>query len=338
MANNISGRNDENRASWRPQDEDRDAERHGQGQSGYGTGRYQEDRSFGRGNRNQSYGGPAQGTPNNQDDRWGGRGGPLADEDRGYNPDRFASHGYSGGPGAGEQGGGRHDHPEHAGHGRPQHRGYDQAFAARAGFDRGGYDQHNAPQGIPNRGGIPQGDRGQWNSYSRDEDLPSHGSDQTMYGQGARAPMQPGHGAQSRGGYGGGQQGGSHGGAQQGMPQGGLHRGKGPKGYQRSDDRIRESVCEALEHDDHIDATHIEVVVKNGEVMLTGTVDDRQTKRLAEDAITHLAGVKDVQNNLRVNQDRLGRSSSNNNGNGAHGHNETDAVAMTGGSDKKARS
>jgi hypothetical protein len=76
--------------------------------------------------------------------------------------------------------------------------------------------------------------------------------------------------------------------------------GKGPQGYMRSDDRLTEAVSEALRDDDDIDATHIEVVVKNGEVMLTGTVDDRQEQRLAEDLIERLPGVKDVQNGLRL--------------------------------------
>lgn len=80
----------------------------------------------------------------------------------------------------------------------------------------------------------------------------------------------------------------------------GLHRGKGPQGYMRSDDRIKECVCEALTDDEHLDATHIEVVVKNGEVILTGTVEDRYAKRCAEDIAERQSGVRDVQNNLRI--------------------------------------
>ncbi len=80
----------------------------------------------------------------------------------------------------------------------------------------------------------------------------------------------------------------------------GGHRGKGPAGYTRSDDRIRENICEALTDDDHIDASEIEVIVHNAEVTLTGTVDDRDTKRLAEDCVWQISGVKDVQNNLRL--------------------------------------
>jgi osmotically-inducible protein OsmY len=80
----------------------------------------------------------------------------------------------------------------------------------------------------------------------------------------------------------------------------GMFRGKGPKGYQRSDDRIREDACECLTDDPLIDATNIEVTAKNGEVTLSGTVNSREEKRRAVDIIEDLSGVKDVHNNLRV--------------------------------------
>lgn len=86
----------------------------------------------------------------------------------------------------------------------------------------------------------------------------------------------------------------------QGMMQGQSHQGKGPKGYQRSDDRIRESVNDALEDDHGIDASDIEVQVQGGEVTLTGTVTDRMQKRRAEDVVESLRGVRDVHNQLRV--------------------------------------
>ncbi len=80
----------------------------------------------------------------------------------------------------------------------------------------------------------------------------------------------------------------------------GPHRGRGPSGYQRSDERIRELVCESLADDDQIDATHIEVAVNHGEVTLSGTVEDRRAKRDAEDCAWSVSGVRDVQNTLRV--------------------------------------
>jgi osmotically-inducible protein OsmY len=80
----------------------------------------------------------------------------------------------------------------------------------------------------------------------------------------------------------------------------GLFRGRGPRGYQRSDERIHEEVCESLTDDDHVDASDIEVSVKDGEVTLKGTVHSRDEKRRAEDVIENLPGVKDVHNSLQV--------------------------------------
>jgi len=92
-------------------------------------------------------------------------------------------------------------------------------------------------------------------------------------------------------------------------PMGG-HRGKGPVGYTRSDERIREIVCEVLTDDDMIDATHIEVEVHGGEVTLSGTVEERSQKRMAEDRIENLSCVKDVVNQLRVRRSDSPASSS----------------------------
>ena len=87
------------------------------------------------------------------------------------------------------------------------------------------------------------------------------------------------------------------------MPQRrGPHTGKGPVGFQRSDERIRELVCEALTDDGEIDATRIEISVKGGEVTLTGAIEDRRMKRLAEDCVEAVPGVKDVHNQLRVGE------------------------------------
>jgi osmotically-inducible protein OsmY len=82
--------------------------------------------------------------------------------------------------------------------------------------------------------------------------------------------------------------------------QAGSFRGRGPKGYRRSDERIREDVCECLTDDERIDATNIQVAVKECEVTLTGSVNSRDEKRRAEDLIERLSGVKDVHNSLRI--------------------------------------
>lgn len=80
------------------------------------------------------------------------------------------------------------------------------------------------------------------------------------------------------------------------------HRGRGPKGYLRSDDRIREDVCDCLTDDRHIDASDVEVSVKDGEVTLTGKIGSRAARRHAEELTESRSGVKHVQNNLRVGE------------------------------------
>jgi hypothetical protein len=97
-------------------------------------------------------------------------------------------------------------------------------------------------------------------------------------------------GSQSQGGFGG---------SNRGFNQG-PHSGRGPQGWQRSDDRIREDVNEALSQHGWLDATNVNVDVHNGMVTLTGTVENRYAKRMAEDALENISGVSDVQNNLRV--------------------------------------
>ena len=86
------------------------------------------------------------------------------------------------------------------------------------------------------------------------------------------------------------------------------HAGRGPKGYQRSDERIREDVCEMLARHHEIDASEIEVEVSQGIVTLRGSVDERRTKRIAEDVLETLPGVKDIRNELSVNRSLFERA------------------------------
>lgn len=79
-----------------------------------------------------------------------------------------------------------------------------------------------------------------------------------------------------------------------------VYRGNSPKGYERSDERIREDVCEHLTHDPRIDAGDITVNVKAGIVTLEGSVTDRGQKYRVEDIADDVSGVKDVQNRLSV--------------------------------------
>ena len=82
----------------------------------------------------------------------------------------------------------------------------------------------------------------------------------------------------------------------------GGHYGRGPRGYTRSDERIREDLNDRLTYDWRVDATDIEAKVSSGEVTLNGAVDSRQAKRCAEDIADSVSGVRHVQNNLRVRE------------------------------------
>jgi osmotically-inducible protein OsmY len=191
--------------------------------------------------------------------------------------------------------------------------GYEQGRDRDAGRQSGQSSQ---------QGRYGQGQRRQA-EYGRPQDWSSerYGSDYSMAGAGLQGQWERGYGEMSRGtsgGYGGGpsgqqdwsgasrgsQSGGysgssSLGGAtQQGQRQ--SFRGKGPKGYQRSDERLKEIICERLMEDPNIDASEISVEVRSLEVTLEGTVDDRRTKYEIEEMIEHFGGVKEVKNQLRV--------------------------------------
>jgi osmotically-inducible protein OsmY len=80
----------------------------------------------------------------------------------------------------------------------------------------------------------------------------------------------------------------------------GPHRGKGPKGYTRSDERIKDDINDRLSDDSFIDASEIDVTVENCEVVLSGTVDSKEEKRRAEDIAERVSSVKNVENRLKV--------------------------------------
>jgi osmotically-inducible protein OsmY len=80
------------------------------------------------------------------------------------------------------------------------------------------------------------------------------------------------------------------------------YRGHGPAGYTRSDERIHEDANDCLTEDWGVDARGISITVSNGDVTLEGTVPSKMQKRRAEDLVDDLSGVKNVQNNLRVQE------------------------------------
>ena len=107
----------------------------------------------------------------------------------------------------------------------------------------------------------------------------------------------------------------------------GQHRGRGPRGYRRSDDRIKEDVNDRLSDHDYLDASDVEVSVDSTEVTLSGTVNSRYSKRLAEDIAESVSGVTYVQNNLRISRSQYGASPTGTTGISATG---TSATGTTG--------
>ena len=177
---------------------------------------------------------------------------------------------------------------------RPGQRGYRQNFGgSQPGFGSYGYGQsggyseegnYSRPNSRLSSGveGMDRGSQGVGGNWQQSGGSRGYGSE---FGRGAQD-------------FGGGS---GFGETQRSMERTrGRFTGRGPKGYVRSDERIREDVSDRLEQHGEIDASEIEVRVASGEVTLEGTVEDRRTKRLAEDIIETCPGVKQVHNRIRV--------------------------------------
>jgi BON domain len=74
----------------------------------------------------------------------------------------------------------------------------------------------------------------------------------------------------------------------------------GPKGYQRSDERLREDISERLMEARHIDSSDVAVAVSGAKVVLEGTVPERRMKHAIEDLADACPGVQDIDNRIRV--------------------------------------
>ncbi|WP_197426956.1 BON domain-containing protein [Noviluteimonas gilva] len=77
-------------------------------------------------------------------------------------------------------------------------------------------------------------------------------------------------------------------------------RGMGPSHYKRADERIRDDIYERLTDSHVIDARSITVDVNEGNVTLTGTVNERRMRYAAEDLVERVGGVANINNQLRV--------------------------------------
>jgi osmotically-inducible protein OsmY len=106
---------------------------------------------------------------------------------------------------------------------------------------------------------------------------------------------------------------------------------RGPKGYQRSDERLREDISERLMQSTHVDSSEVTVNVVSGKVTLEGTVPDRYMKHYIEDLVDACPGVQDIDNRVRVDP-MSGQSSSTLGTTGTTGTSTTGTSTTTGAS------
>lgn len=166
------------------------------------------------------------------------------------------------------------------------HRGYGGSMGGR----RGGYGQRDMAYGGMNSGDMQRG----WGDENRGTQGPSRMPGmQGMQGAGEQS-MTPQFQAQRQG---------MLGPISAGMKPDEHRRFRGPKGYKRSDERVREDVCDQLGHAEGIDVSDIEVSVSNGEVTFSGTVPERRMKYVVEHIAERVSGVNDVHNQLRVKRE-----------------------------------
>jgi hypothetical protein len=156
--------------------------------------------------------------------------------------------------------------------------GYDEGSRSPRYFGMGNYGEG----GSHFTGGYDQ--RGQGRGSSGDD-----------YGHGYQGSTRRGGESAHRGDY-------SYRGESRGERPGLLQRlfKRGPKGYQRSDERLREDISERLMLAHDVDSSEVTVNVASGKVTLEGTVPDRYMKHYIEDLVDACPGVQDIDNRVRV--------------------------------------
>ncbi|MFZ3229516.1 MAG: BON domain-containing protein [Pseudobdellovibrio sp.] len=80
----------------------------------------------------------------------------------------------------------------------------------------------------------------------------------------------------------------------------GDHHENGLKDYRRSEERICKDVLRALENCTELDASGINVLYNNGIITLSGIVESKQMKHIAEETIENIVGVHAVKNELQL--------------------------------------
>ncbi|HEX5873939.1 MAG TPA: BON domain-containing protein [Pyrinomonadaceae bacterium] len=316
------------RYRWGREDDDDDRENRYAGESRWG-GQYGRSRSGGERESGSYRGGQDRGGRGEYDRGWESGGG---EHDR----SRFGAYtggGYMGGGsiGSGYTGGGYGYTSGGGTSGRMGETGYG-SQSGGYGSTGGGWTGSSGDRYTGGGGGGSQRGFGESsNRYSQRYDYPSDSPSRGMYGNQGERPFDYDRSRYGRGQEGGyeydrdryGSQGGQ-GGEERGwwdrasdavaswfgdeeaerrrrMDRREEWRGKGPKGYRRSDERIREDVSDRLS-EGYLDASDVEVTVSNAEVTLTGTVNNRWDKRRAEDVAESVNGVTHVENRIRVKQ------------------------------------
>ena len=79
---------------------------------------------------------------------------------------------------------------------------------------------------------------------------------------------------------------------------------RGPDDGTRTDERIREDVCQWMSDDPRLDAREVDVRVQDGDVTLEGRVEHRAARRLAQDIAAAVPGVRTVLNRLKTRDRR----------------------------------
>lgn len=75
-----------------------------------------------------------------------------------------------------------------------------------------------------------------------------------------------------------------------------------------SDEKIKIDACDALSLVPDLNCSEIKILVDKGSLTLKGAVESPRLKRMAEDSIQHVLGVKQVQNELRIGGHRHPKS------------------------------
>lgn len=228
----------------------------------------------------------------------GGPGWSDRDERGGWNGERGGRNwgsqsGYGGQSGYGNQGayGGQGSYGGSSGYGRSGYRGSSYGSSGYGG--QGGYGRERDGDRFDDRGYGGRSDRSfrdhGWNEGSS----PNEGWRTMSSNQGSAQDTWRGRDSM---------------GVSSGWS--GRARGSAPRGYQRSDERIREDICECVMDHGDIDAEDVQIDVSQGTVTLEGTCTSRRTKMAIEEIADSVSGVQDVENQIRVKKSERSRDSS----------------------------